>query len=314
MSALQWALLIFGVVAVVAIYFYSRRDHRSGEVFGPEPETQSTRSSPSPFERQMDIFSTTGQFDDLGVGRARRIEPGIGGEEEVEDDSSAPLRMSPRIANFQPEDDEAGDAGPEFQTEIRPEKRAGIGARTDSRTEAKPGQRIPPVVTPSARTPTPDRLIPDRLSQERGAAAHHAAHPPQEKLISLLIAEREGAHILGDDLHAALREQGLEYGLRQVYHRLVDGQPVFSVASLLKPGILDPAQSRGFATPGLAVFMVLPGPVPPLEAFQDMLRTAQSLAGALNAEVYDNRKKPLTSAAILVLRSDVDAWAQTQGR
>jgi cell division protein ZipA len=99
-----------------------------------------------------------------------------------------------------------------------------------------------------------------------------------------------------------------------VYHRLVDGQPVFSVASLLKPGILDPAQSRGFATPGLAVFMVLPGPVPPLEAFQDMLRTAQSLAGALNAEVYDNRKKPLTSAAILVLRSDVDAWAQTQGR
>jgi len=31
MSPLQWALLIFGVVAVVAVYLYSRRDRRAME-------------------------------------------------------------------------------------------------------------------------------------------------------------------------------------------------------------------------------------------------------------------------------------------
>lgn len=264
MTALQWALLIFGVVAVVAIYFYSRRERRSGEVFGPEAEEPAPRepgrAAPSPFDRQMDIFSSTGSFDEFGVGKPRRISPELGipsGPVDEDDDLPPPTLGNSRSARFEPE----------------PE----------------------PEEAPADQSPPP------------------APAPPPEKLVSLLIAEREGTQILGENIHAALRAQGLQYGMRQIYHRMVAGKPVFSVASLLKPGVLDPDQARGFATPGLAVFMVLPGPVKANDAFSDMLKTAQALAQSLNAEVYDGRKKPLNSAAILQLRSEVDAWARTHG-
>jgi cell division protein ZipA len=239
MGAFQWALLILGVAAVVAVYVYSRRERGKVE---PRIEPQATEPKASaPSSRQMDIFSTTstaGQFDEFGVGKPRRVAPQFGGPAGDEDVQSS-----------------EGDLG----------------------------------------APTAERQVP-------------------EKIVSLLIAEREGTHIYGDQIHAALHAQGLEFGARQIYHRLDKsagdgGQPVFSVASLLKPGYLDPAQSKGFTTPGLTVFMVLPGPVPPITAFQDMLATTQALARQLNAEVYDGKRRPLSTTAARALQAEVEAYA-----
>jgi len=84
---------------------------------------------------------------------------------------------------------------------------------------------------------------------------------------------------------------------------------VFSVASLLKPGHLDPALADDFSTPGLTLFMVLPGPQKPAEAIRDMLTTAERLARALNAEVYDAKRKPLSPGAARNLQLEVEAWA-----
>ncbi|MGL1386224.1 cell division protein ZipA C-terminal FtsZ-binding domain-containing protein, partial [Vibrio parahaemolyticus] len=91
-------------------------------------------------------------------------------------------------------------------------------------------------------------------------------------------AEREGTHIFGPRIHAALRANGLQYGDKQIYHRLAEGEPVYSVASLLKPGFLDPAQEKTFSTPGLSIFLVLPGPLPAMTAFREMAKVAQALA------------------------------------
>jgi cell division protein ZipA len=224
MGAVQWALLIFGVIAVIAVYFFSRRDR--GRV-QERVEPQVSGTAPTPLDRQMDIFSSTGQFDEFGVGKPRRVSA------------------------------------------------AGAGALDTSF---------------NAQAESPSRTVP-------------------EKIVSLLVAEREGTHIFGEQLHDALRAQGLEFGARQIYHRMVDGRPVFSVASLIKPGYLDPAQAKNFSTPGLAVFMILPGPVPPLTAFQDMLHTAQALANSLNAELYDSKRQPLTPLGMRALQTDVENWA-----
>jgi cell division protein ZipA len=227
MGALQWALLILGVAAVVAVYFYSRRERKAD--LRVEPQVSQPKAVP-PSDRQMDIFSGGGsKFDEFGVGRPRRV--GAGGEDG----------------------------------------------------EPAPGE-------PSA---TGSRQIP-------------------EKIVALLIAEREGTHIFGEQLHAALQAQGLEYGDRQIYHRIDRGagKTVFSVASLLKPGYLDPAEAKGFTTPGLTVFMVLPGPVHPVTAFQDMLTTTQALAKALNADVYDGKRRPMTSALAHTMQVEVETFAR----
>jgi cell division protein ZipA len=242
MSPLQWALLIFGVVAVVAVYLYSRRDRRAmedSEAGSDEP----LLPAPKAKDRQLDIFNSENQqFDEFGVGKPRRIVPSL-------------------------------DGGAEGQPS-RPIELGGATPRVAPR---------PPV----------------------------AEKPVSEKIVSLLISEREGTHIRGDHIHKALRDQGLEYGARQIYHRMLRGEPVFSVASLLKPGHLDPELADTFGTPGLTLFMVLPGPQKPTEAIKDMLGTAERLAKALNAEVFDAKRKPLSPGAARNLQLEVETWALT---
>lgn len=151
-----------------------------------------------------------------------------------------------------------------------------------------------------------------RTAPEVGAAAAApAAEKAPEKVVGLYIAEHEGTNILGPKIHQALQERGLRYGLRRIYHRYDGEQPVFSVASLVKPGALDPMEAEGFATPGLSVFMVLPGPARPVAAFQDMLDTARGLARALNAELYDSElRAPLTLERERALHEQVEEWAR----
>ncbi|MGH8482660.1 MAG: cell division protein ZipA C-terminal FtsZ-binding domain-containing protein, partial [Nevskiaceae bacterium] len=138
-----------------------------------------------------------------------------------------------------------------------------------------------------------------------------AAPAVPEKVIGLYIAEHEGTNILGPKIHNALRDRGLRFGARRIYHRFDGEHAVFSVASLVKPGALDPAEAEGFATPGLSVFMQLPGPVRPVAAFQDMLDTARGLARALHAELYDTEQRaPLTPERERTLHEQVEEWAR----
>lgn len=130
-------------------------------------------------------------------------------------------------------------------------------------------------------------------------------------VIGFYIAEYEGTNILGPKIHNALRDRGLSFGARRIYHRLENEQAVFSVASLVKPGALDPAEAEGFATPGLSVFMQLPGPARPVAAFQDMLDTARGLARSLNAELYDTEQRaPLSPERERALHQQVEEWAR----
>lgn len=158
-----------------------------------------------------------------------------------------------------------------------------------------------------------------RSAPEVSAGAAPVVAPPPapavpsvpEKVIGLYIAEHEGTNILGPKIHAALADRGLRYGAKRAYHRIEGERAVFSVASLVKPGALDPAEAEGFATPGLSIFMVLPGPVRPVAAFQDMLDTARALARALNAELYDSEQRaPLTPERERALHEQVEDWAR----
>jgi len=154
--------------------------------------------------------------------------------------------------------------------------------------------------------------LPPRTTPTVGTPPAAAAPPKVEGLvIGLYIAEHEGTNILGPKIHAALRDRGLRFGAKRIYHRFDGEHAIFSVASLVKPGTLDPAEAEGFATPGLSVFLQLPGPLRPVAAFQDMLDTARGLARALNAELYDSElRAPLSGERERALHEQVEEWAR----
>lgn len=172
----------------------------------------------------------------------------------------------------------------------------------------KPRRRAPEMGVAEPAASTSARAAPT-VAPSPAAPPAPASAPPQ--LFGLYIAEHEGTMILGPKIHAALGAQGLRFGHKKIYHRYEGDAVQFSVASLTKPGSLDPAEAEGFATPGLSVFMVLPGPARPAEALQGMLATAKVLAKALNAELYDSEQRaPLTPDRERALAAQVEEWAR----
>jgi cell division protein ZipA len=136
-------------------------------------------------------------------------------------------------------------------------------------------------------------------------------HPPtgEESLFVLHVAGRDGALFDGPDVHAALRAQELKFGLHDIYHRITEAngvpESVYSVANMLKPGYLDPAEEDHLHTPGLVLFLVLPGPIEGVPAIRDMLDTAHALADELNGEVLDDKRTLLTPQATQYLLDQV---------
>ena len=185
----------------------------------------------------------------------------------------------------------------------------GRSAQFDEFGVGEPRRRAAPELDPAA--PTASGL--DAVPNDPEHRAPQSAETSPQKIVSFYIAEREGTYRLGPQIHRALQRQGLVFGERKIYHRLHDGHAVFAVASLLKPGELDPAEAEGFSTPGLSVFMVLPCGREPESAFADMLSTAQALASELHAELYDAERMPLTEDKARALRFEVSEWARHAG-
>lgn len=210
-------------------------------------------------------------------------------------------RQTPPTPGRGAEADEGSDQMDLWKTDASGFDELGVG---QPRTRGTP--RLDPILTGDAAAGTP----PPASKPAPPRAEPAAEAPKMDKIVAFYIAEREGTYIHGDQIHKALRAAGLRYSEKmKVYERLAGDQSVFGVAGLLKPGHLDPAEARQFSTPGLSMFMVLPGPLPALKAFDDFLKTGRSLASALNAELYDTRRAPLDENLAAEQRAELSQWA-----
>lgn len=160
--------------------------------------------------------------------------------------------------------------------------------------------------------PLPDQapVVPRTVPASAAAPAAPMGPAPQGKLVALIVAPTEETDILGPQLHAALVAQGLKFGDGELYHRYLGGRVVYSVASLLKPGKLNPAEAEGFSTKGLTVVLNLPGVVTPTVAFDDMLGTTRAIASALKLEIFDAKRERVTDEVGKKLRVEIEDWAR----
>jgi cell division protein ZipA len=67
---------------------------------------------------------------------------------------------------------------------------------------------------------------------------------------------------------------------------------------MVKPGSFDPSTIHELSTPGITLFMQLPGPSNASGAFNDMLDTARRMSEMLGARLCDRVRQPLTDAAV----------------
>lgn len=123
------------------------------------------------------------------------------------------------------------------------------------------------------------------------------AKPPvqlPEIVVALTIIAKSGHSITGHALLDAVRKTGMVYGNHNIFHRIINGDTIFSMANILEPGHFDLNAMDKFATPGIALFMRLPGKAAGTLAVQQMLETARTMAQLLDARICDERRTPIT--------------------
>jgi cell division protein ZipA len=213
----------------------------------------------------------------------------------------------------------------------RPEQ----GARRSSRRGAGDAPRVEPTFgEPGESGPAQgeldmslqgelDRLgaaVDERVDAGASARSTVGARPDRqiERIVTLFVAARAGDLLAGSDIVVAAEKAGLEFGDMGIFHRLVIGKkvdgPVFSMANMVKPGNFDMSQLDSVQTPGVTLFMTLPGPLPALDAWEMLLPTAQRLAELLDAQVLDEGRNALGRQRIAHLRDELRAWDRQQER
>jgi cell division protein ZipA len=113
----------------------------------------------------------------------------------------------------------------------------------------------------------------------------------------------------GKDILRVAGDVELEHGDLNIFHRYdaTGRRPrvIFSMASMLEPGVFPLDKMDTFRTPGLVLFGQLPGPKDGLVAFSDMLFTAERLAALLEGELQDETHSVLSKQTIEHIRGRI---------
>ncbi|WP_457320534.1 cell division protein ZipA [Stenotrophomonas sp. P5_B8] len=148
-----------------------------------------------------------------------------------------------------------------------------------------------------------------------GAAASDLgkrANQDFDKIVSLFVAARAGEQLRGEDIVVAAEKTGLVFGHMNVFHRLVEGHPergpIFSMASIMKPGSFDMANIREMETPAIAFFLTLPAPLTALDAWEKMLPTVQRMGELLDGVVLDDSRATLGRQRVAHIRDELRAY------
>jgi FtsZ-interacting cell division protein ZipA len=132
----------------------------------------------------------------------------------------------------------------------------------------------------------------------------------QRRVVALRLVAAPPERLAGRALRLALASEGFVLGKFQIFHKPdSSGRAVLSAANLSKPGTFDIETMDLQRFGGLSLFAVLPGPKPPLKAFEDLLATARNLNERLQGALQDERGGPLTPTRIATIRESLGTEA-----
>ncbi len=150
-------------------------------------------------------------------------------------------------------------------------------------------------------------------SRAQQPGAQPVADTP-EKIVAIHIAAPRGGWFSGADLLRVFEARGYRFGEHDIYHSVHEGRTVFSVVNMVKPGSFDPATMDEFETPGISLFLRLPGPLAAAVAFDILVAEANALAQILGGSLQDASHSTLTPQTVQHLREGVLEFARLRGR
>ena len=132
------------------------------------------------------------------------------------------------------------------------------------------------------------------------------SEPLPEMIVTLRLMARDRGGFPAEQFILALREHGMRHGRYGIFHAHDETEDViYSVANLVEPGTFNLAQVKTDRYPGISLFLVLPGPRDPLEAFDSMISLGKSLALEFSGDLLDEQGGMLSVPRERYLREEI---------
>lgn len=130
-----------------------------------------------------------------------------------------------------------------------------------------------------------------------------------QKFISIRIVPPTDETFGGYELLRAILSCDLHYGEKKLFHRYINSltkqKKLFTLASLKDPGDFDLGQMKDYRCPGLILYLNAAEHSDPIDAFEEMLQTAQQLARAIHGALMASPTQPWTIETTEKIRSEL---------
>lgn len=125
-----------------------------------------------------------------------------------------------------------------------------------------------------------------------------AERPAAQEIFVINVLKENGPLLSGAELHHIFKACDMRFGEMDIFHRFEEanaqGKIQFSVVNALQPGTFDPETIDQMETKGISLFMSLPGPTRPMEAFDAMAEVALVFSRNFSAQLYDESHSVMT--------------------
>ena len=153
-----------------------------------------------------------------------------------------------------------------------------------------------------------ESLIDNLFGKKKGAGPASVGDSQPEKIIVLHIGVHPSESIQGVDLVRVFETRGYKFGEMDIYHACFEGRTIFSIVNMVEPGWFDPASMEEFSTPGISLFLRLPGPLPSDVAFDVLLNEARAIALGLDAAILNDSRGTLTQQMEQHIREELQQY------
>lgn len=161
------------------------------------------------------------------------------------------------------------------------------------------------------------RLTPRRKERMAASAARAGSETDQtqsgeEKIISVNVMAPAGTVLDGAALYQVFLQRGFEYGEMGIFHSRYSGRTIFSIVNMVEPGSFDLDSIEDMQTPGVTLFLQLPGPIAADVLFEVLLSEASDMARAMGATVTDSHRSTLSKQTVQHLREEIYEYMHRQ--